>query len=94
MSFAGGDHWIGLSDRQMKGTFVWESGQPLSPDFAAYWHTNQPDNIAGTDCVRILKSGELDDDRCSDPKKFVCQKRLRGMYRVRPQNVLLEREVN
>ena len=81
MSFANSNYWIGLTDLQAEGTFVWESGQPLSTDVAAHWGTNQPDNYRQQQhCVKIgTNSGTMEDWQCTGQifkAPFVCQ--LRG----------------
>jgi len=48
----GGEHaWLGLSDINSKGTFVWSDETPL--DFH-YWANHQPNNFQNEDCVHTL----------------------------------------
>ena len=47
----GAKGWIGLSDRNVEGTFVWADTQ--FSDFT-YWAQNQPNNFNNEDCVHTL----------------------------------------
>ena len=38
-----GNHWIGLSDSMLEGSFVWDGGQPLG---YTNWGAGQPDNVS------------------------------------------------
>ena len=42
--------WIGLTDRQNEGTFLWESGRKLSSQVAAKWGKTgpQPNRVSAT----------------------------------------------
>ena len=68
--------WLGLSDINTEGTFVWSDGTPF--DFH-YWARHQPNNFHDEDCVHTL--GLLRDDEykwndvnCSDCHRFTCKK--------------------
>ena len=34
--------WIGLTDAEEEGTYIWESGRPLSLDVEAHWSSSEP----------------------------------------------------
>ena len=69
-------YWIGLSDRHSEGTFVWESGRPLSTEIANKWGWGQPDDWKnGQDCAFLDANTKLDDSMCGEKLWFVCQKR-------------------
>jgi len=61
--------FIGLTDRAVEGTFVWDDGTPLG---YANWHTNEPNNGGSggyqEDCVIIAgaRVGAQWDDRPCD----------------------------
>ena len=76
------DFWIGLTDRDVEGTFVWESGHLLSTDIAAHWNPGQPDDGGGyEDCVEIKNNHKkLNDAHCSLKRAFVCQKPAGEQY--------------
>ena len=70
---ASGEWWIGLSDLAVEGTFVWETGEPLS---FTNWGASQPDNGAGTEhCVHYGYGGAYvwNDDQCFNLKPYVCE---------------------
>ena len=55
MSYANEHFWIGLTDKQAEGTYVWESGQPLSAEVAAHWAYTQP----GMNGIKIGLPGKV-----------------------------------
>ncbi|XP_040928908.1 uncharacterized protein LOC114866014 [Betta splendens] len=76
--------WIGLTDSEEEGRWLWVDDSPLNTS-CSFWSSKQPDNYAGThaegeDCVRMgLKGGAKDlrcwfDRVCSDPQKHICEK--------------------
>ena len=70
------EYWIGLNDRHSEGTFVWESGRPLSADIAGKWKSGEPDDKWGSDCAKIVSTQNLMyDAMCGKKIGFVCQKR-------------------
>ena len=69
-------YFVGLTDLDIEGTFVWGSGRQLSADVAAHWKSGQPNNYKGNDhCVNVRNS-EMWDVPCNNTYRFVCQKRL------------------
>ncbi|XP_008301888.1 CD209 antigen-like protein E, partial [Stegastes partitus] len=75
--------WIGLTDSQEEGRWLWVDGSPLDTSF---WGSNQPDNWIwedpdGEDCVRMgEKTGDDDlecwfDKSCKVPHKSICEKK-------------------
>lgn len=63
------DTWIGLSDRAIEGTFVWDDGAPLA---FSNWHAGEPNNGGADgfqeDCAIIAgaRVGKQWDDRPCD----------------------------
>lgn len=49
---------IGLSDKSSEGSFIWDSGEPLTYE---NWFFNQPNNYANQDFVEMINSGEWND---------------------------------
>lgn len=66
--------WIGLNDRALEGTFVWEGGGGLE---LALWGPNEPNDVAGADCVeKRVPNGLWYDQPCDRAKAYVCEKPL------------------
>ena len=67
--------WIGLSDLDTEGTFIWESGTELSGDVARHWYSGEPNNADGNEnCVTVGHSdGSMNDMPCQAEVKFICQ---------------------
>ena len=56
---AGTGTWIGLSDIQGEGAFIWADGSPLN---YTNWRVNQPNNAKmNQHCVLIRPDGDWDD---------------------------------
>nr|XP_058961641.1 uncharacterized protein LOC131788567 [Pocillopora verrucosa] len=76
-SLHGGDHsWLGLSDRNTEGTFVWSDGSQFN---FHYWASHQPNNFHDEDCVHTLgflanHKYKWNDVNCTDCHKFTCKK--------------------
>ena len=79
-----GHVFIGLTDRQEEGTFVWGSGSQLKPEKWFHWGSSQPDNKyegvnGAANCVsfyKLIKSkgATLWDVDCSSKRNTVCEK--------------------
>ena len=76
-SLHGGESgWLGLSDINTEGTFVWSDGSRLSFNF---WATRQPNNFHNEDCVHTLGSlknheYKWNDVNCSSCHTYSCKK--------------------
>ncbi|XP_053190406.1 lactose-binding lectin l-2-like [Scomber japonicus] len=73
---AEGYTWIGLSDTQKEGGWMWSDGCAVDFDF---WFSEQPDNGAGTEhCVHnnYAKDLKWNDATCSDTYPSVCVSRI------------------
>ncbi|XP_035285554.1 CD209 antigen-like protein E isoform X1 [Anguilla anguilla] len=76
-------HWIGLSDQNTEGQWVWEDGTPLDRSGTQYWWETEPDNWmdsgdpSGEDCAALGNSKKHTDywfdSSCQNMKKFVCE---------------------
>ena len=72
-------YWIGMTDLNTEGAFTWESGHKLTSDVSAHWYPGEPNNSGNEDCVTVGHAdGRMNDLKCSEKVKFVCQKRDRG----------------
>ncbi|XP_047460838.1 CD209 antigen-like protein E isoform X2 [Mugil cephalus] len=62
--------WIGLTDSQTEGTWLWVDGSALTTDTSLiFWAKNEPDNWEGKDpegedCVRMGERGGAPDLKC------------------------------
>jgi len=75
-----GAMWLGGTDRNHEGHWVWSDGTPFT--FTG-WSWTKPDNTGGQDCLvtnfRQFPGG-WDDVQCRAMKKFVCEKQNLKMY--------------
>ncbi|XP_060915398.1 C-type lectin domain family 4 member D-like [Labrus mixtus] len=76
--------WIGLTDSEREGTWLWADGSPLNPSLV-FWSNDEPDNwdgdnSDGEDCVRMGERGgavehkSWFDKSCEIPHKYICEK--------------------
>jgi hypothetical protein len=66
-----GEVFIGGNDLASGDSFEWVTGEPFG--FEA-WAAGAPNDPDGTeDCVTLDQTGTWDDDRCEDPRAFVCE---------------------
>ena len=67
--------WIGATDREQDGTFIYQHSQQLVP--GKYWAKGEPDNYYGEHCAYMWQyKGKLEfyDDNCRVYAYFVCEK--------------------
>ena len=72
----GAKGWIGLSDRDTEGTFVWADNYPTN---FTYWAENQPNNFNNEDCVHTLgvrHSFMWNDVSCGTCHNYTCSEGL------------------
>ena len=73
--------WIGLSDIETEGQFIWDSGREVFPGLFSKWGPGQPSNKTNKDCVAVIEKGgiypQLTDKLCNNLRHhIVCQKRI------------------
>ncbi|KAI8490945.1 hypothetical protein Bbelb_313640 [Branchiostoma belcheri] len=71
----GGGCWIGLTDTESEGQWVFEDGQTLASTGFANWNTGEPNNAnTGEDCVEVYGPTHLwNDAPCSVTRRYICQ---------------------
>lgn len=74
-SVDGSGIWLGGTDAQRDGEFLWVVGSPF---VFTGWAPNQPDNGAGIDCIekRNDGAGGWYDRRCADTLRYLCERPL------------------
>uniref|UniRef100_A0A8D3CIR1 C-type lectin domain-containing protein n=1 Tax=Scophthalmus maximus TaxID=52904 RepID=A0A8D3CIR1_SCOMX len=92
MEHAEDKFWIGLTDAETEGEWLWVDGSRLD-ERVTFWLGNEPDNWTGEnpdgeDCVRMgEKAGARDlmvwvDKSCKLPHKSICEKQERTLPRT------------
>jgi cysteine-rich repeat protein len=66
----GGAHWIGLTDRDVEGSFRWVTGEPTD---ALAWASGEPNSAGDEDCVESLPDSTWNDRSCDERAPFVCE---------------------
>uniref|UniRef100_A0A3B4TW07 CD209 antigen-like n=1 Tax=Seriola dumerili TaxID=41447 RepID=A0A3B4TW07_SERDU len=70
----GQNAWIGLTDKQKEGNWMWVDGTPLITKF---WQIGQPNSYNGNqDCAEIVQDtslGEWNDDGCFAEQIWICE---------------------
>lgn len=68
-AFPGSTYWIGVSDRENEGSWVWESGESLGDN---QWRDGHPLQTVGYDCAYAL-DGEWTSQLCEDALPYICK---------------------
>lgn len=65
--------WVGLTDEDSEGAWVWIDGTPL--DYDSRWAPNEPNNYGNEDCVHNSweRVGAWNDLPCDVGQPFVCE---------------------
>lgn len=66
--------WVGLSDLNTEGTFVWNTDEDTSA-YPIPWSQNEPTGITGENCGATSTSGSalIDDNACMFGTPFICE---------------------
>lgn len=65
--------FIGLTDADSEGSFVWVDGTPLAPE-QSNWSLNEPnDAMMNEDCVVLSTAGRWNDINCATPRPIICE---------------------
>jgi hypothetical protein len=67
--------WLGASDIQQEGTFVWETSKTvLTAATFTNWSPGQPDNWQGNEnCVHIWYNSMWNDANCEAALRALCE---------------------
>jgi hypothetical protein len=78
------DSWLGATDAATEGTWIWASGQQTfwtggangGPVGGAYanFASEEPNDIGGADCLRMVPGGQWRDIACTSSYRAVCEK--------------------
>ncbi|XP_054461262.1 CD209 antigen-like protein E [Anoplopoma fimbria] len=72
--------WVGMSDREEEGTWIWVDGTPVNRD-RLNWARGQPDDsLGGEDCGDLRTMIDfigLNDYNCSARAQWICEQTLR-----------------
>lgn len=65
--------FIGLTDADSEGSFVWVDGTPLVPE-QSNWSVNEPnDSMMNEDCVVLSNDGRWNDINCANLRPIICE---------------------
>ncbi|XP_068712212.1 C-type lectin mannose-binding isoform-like [Montipora foliosa] len=86
------DIYIGLSDSNIEGTFVWSDGCPLA---YTNWEAGEPDNDYGLgDCVFFLgANGTWNDTPCSMWYGYVCKFTVSTCFREQDKTSMEKKQI-
>ena len=68
--------WVGLTDLEVEGRYVWVSDNHTEPADGPHWIPGQPGNSEPDlqDCIYSRKSdGRLGDDPCDTKLPYICE---------------------
>uniref|UniRef100_A0A287CW99 CD209 antigen-like protein C n=1 Tax=Ictidomys tridecemlineatus TaxID=43179 RepID=A0A287CW99_ICTTR len=76
-----GSTWMGLSDLNKEGTWLWVDGSPLffpicrrsEGEFMKFWNEGEPNSHGEEDCAEFRGDG-WNDSRCDLEKFWICKK--------------------
>ena len=63
-------YWIGLSDQETEGQFMWTNGEVVN---YTYWYPGSPSNRTGEDCTRFWSSWLWNNAHCTAEIKSICE---------------------
>lgn len=70
LALGAGEAWIGYSDAETEGTFVWAAGGGSYIN----WGMSQPDDAGGAeDCAEMVADGTWNDLPCDAKRAYVCE---------------------
>jgi cysteine-rich repeat protein len=73
LGYGAGDHYLGLNDEALEGSFVWSSGEAVT--YTA-WAVGEPNNSNNEDCATMNAEGGWNDLRCTEQRRPFCESAL------------------
>lgn len=74
---AGSSAWVGGSDQDEEGAWVWSDGSPFDYGTVFHevpWGPSEPNGNAGESCLQFYQSGTWNDVRCTTELPVVCMR--------------------
>ena len=65
------DHWIGGSDLDVEGTFVWSSDN--STLGFVNWYPGEPRDFHNEDCMTLCREEHWNDNNCDSFYPYICK---------------------
>lgn len=65
--------WLGATDNDLEGTFVWVTGERLVDTFEN-WNGGEPNNSGGENCLEMRADGLWNDKECGTGLQYVCER--------------------
>ena len=66
------DWWIGASDIDVEGRWIWTDGDPVG---WTTWRSGEPNDSGGEDCGELGSDGQWNDTECWRLRSYVCESR-------------------
>ena len=70
----GEDFWLGATDKENEGSWVWTDGTPAD---WTNWYSGEPDGKSKANCLRMNSGGKWSDSSCSKRRPFICSLQVR-----------------
>ncbi|XP_055780242.1 CD209 antigen-like protein E [Salvelinus fontinalis] len=74
--------WLGLTDREVEGTWRWVDGTPLT---TSYWKKGEPNDLQGEDCALVDNTQKdpvvaWNDVPCNHKNGLICERQVCLVY--------------
>uniref|UniRef100_A0A8D1DSP0 C-type lectin domain containing 17A n=2 Tax=Sus scrofa TaxID=9823 RepID=A0A8D1DSP0_PIG len=65
-------YWLGLTDKNLEGTWRWLDGSPVTLSF---WDPEEPNNLHEEDCGSMNRGGTWNDLSCDKTTYWICERK-------------------